>query len=86
MCFLLMIVMKINDSISYAERIFNERVRSLCADGYEIRFLTKVGFLRTCKLLHHNGNFIWLTLDFRTYELSQSTNGRQCHTETLCQP
>lgn len=54
---------------------YQERLRSLLQDGYQLRHETRVGNQVICRLHHMaNGNDIILHLDCDRYILTQKTN------------
>lgn len=62
---------------------YQERLRSLLEDGYQLRHETRVGNLTICRLHHMaNGNDIILRLDEERGELIQKTNHILKHIET----
>lgn len=65
---------------------FLSRRIELFNDGYNLLFEHTDEFGMFSKLKHHNGNIIILTCDYGTGTITQKTNGKVVHTETMCQP
>ena len=67
---------------------YEERLRSLCSDGFYLRFDTRLSNFYCASLKHMaNGNRITLTLNFSSLTLRQHTNRvlthQQVYTESL---
>lgn len=65
-------------------KIYCERVLSLIQDGYRLRHTACVGAIYTTRLHHQtNGKDIILSANYNTHELTQKTNNRITHQETV---
>ena len=60
-----------------------ERTQGFLEDGYSIMFQHKDQSLCLVKLRHPNGNIITLSFDSDNGIISQRTNGRETHLETM---
>lgn len=65
---------------------YQHRRDDLLADGWMILFEHTDNFGVFAKLRHHNGSTIIITCDYGTGEFKQKTDGREVHTEKVCQP
>lgn len=50
---------------------FQKRVQGFVEDGYRLMFTAELPTSKCCKMVHRNGNRVLLTLDLKTYEISQ---------------
>lgn len=50
---------------------FQKRVQGFVKDGYHLLFTADLPTTKCCKMVHRNGNRVLLTLDLKTYEISQ---------------
>lgn len=62
----------------------DNRRQSLIEDGFNVLFEHKdeVGYF--CKLRHRNGTIVSLNANIGNGTITQSTNGKVTHTETMC--
>ena len=65
---------------------YQHRRDDLLADGWHILFEHTDKFGVFAKLRHRNGSIIIITCDYGTGELKQKTDGREVHTEKVCEP
>lgn len=65
---------------------FSQRREDLLAEGYNIMFERFDELGAFSKLRHRNGSIIVLTCDYGTATITQKTNGKVVHTETMCKP
>lgn len=72
------------DRIQKCFGALDERTRGFLEDGYIIKFTYKWRTSACVKLIHHNGNTIFLKVDSVDGILTQSTNGEQTHSEKVC--
>lgn len=65
---------------------YQRRRDDLLSEGYTIMFehTDFVGVFS--KLRHRNGNIVIITCDYERRTITQKTNGKVVHTETMCQP
>ena len=65
---------------------YQQRRDDLLSEGYNILFehTDFVGVFT--KLRHRNGNIVVITCDYERRTITQKTNGKVVHTETLCEP
>ena len=65
---------------------YQQRRDDLISEGYNVLFehTDFVGVFT--KLRHRNGNIVIITCDYERRTITQKTNGKVVHTETLCQP
>lgn len=64
---------------------YQQRRDDLISEGYCVLFehTDFVGVFT--KLRHRNGNIVIITCDYERRTITQKTNGKVVHTETLCQ-
>lgn len=65
---------------------YQHRRDDLLADGWNILFEHTDQFGVFTKMRHRNGSIIIITCDYETGELKQKTDGREVHTEKVCEP
>lgn len=65
---------------------FAQRRADLLADGYNVMFERFDDVGAFSKLRHRNGTIIILTCDYGTGTIRQKTNGKEVHSEKVCQP
>lgn len=65
---------------------YQHRRDDLLADGWNILFEHTDQFGVFTKMRHRNGSSIIITCDYGTGELKQKTDGREVHTEKVCEP
>ena len=65
---------------------YQQRRDDLISEGYNILFehTDFVGVFT--KMRHRNGNIVIITCDYERRTITQKTNGKVVHSETLCQP
>ena len=65
---------------------YQQRRDDLLSEGYAIMFehTDFVGVFT--KLRHRNGNIVIITCDYERRTITQKTNGKVVHSETMCQP
>ena len=65
---------------------YQQRREGLISEGYNILFehTDFVGVFT--KMRHRNGNIVIITCDYERRTITQKTNGKVVHSETLCQP
>lgn len=65
---------------------YQQRRDDLLSEGYTMIFehTDFVGVFS--KLRHSNGNIIIITCDYERRTITQKTNGKIVHTETMCEP
>lgn len=63
---------------------YQQRRDDLLSEGYTIMFehTDFVGVLS--KLRHRNGNIVIITCDYERRTITQKSNGKVVHTETMC--
>lgn len=63
---------------------YKQRRDDLLSEGYTIMFehTDFVGVFS--KLRHRNGNIVIITCDYERRTITQKTNGKVVHTETMC--
>lgn len=62
---------------------FNERHQSLIKDGYRDLHTSSSHYNSYVKMSHSNGNIVFLVAYFKTYTITQRTNGKLVHEETI---
>lgn len=62
---------------------FNERHQSLIKDGYRDLHSSASLFNSYVKMSHRNGNIVFLVAYYKTYTITQRTNGKLVHEETI---
>lgn len=62
---------------------FNERHQSLIKDGYRDLYSSASLFNYYVKMSHRNGNIVFLVAYYKTYTITQRTNGKLVHEETI---
>lgn len=65
---------------------YQHRRDDLLSEGYTIMFEHTDQFGVFTKLRHRNGNIVIITCDYGKRTITQKTNGKVVHTETMCQP
>lgn len=65
---------------------YQQRRDDLLSEGYTMIFehTDFVGVFS--KLRHRNGNIVIITCDYERRTITQKTNGKIVHTETMCEP
>lgn len=65
---------------------YQQRRNDLLSEGYTIMFehTDFVGVFS--KLRHRNGNIVIITCDYERRTITQKTNGKIVHSETMCEP
>lgn len=65
---------------------YQHRRDDLLSEGYTMIFehTDFVGVFS--KLRHRNGNIVVITCDYERRTITQKTNGKIVHSETMCQP
>lgn len=64
---------------------YQHRRDDLLSEGYAIMFEHTDQFGVFTKLRHRNGNIVIITCDYERRTITQKTNGKVVHSETLCQ-
>lgn len=62
----------------------DNRRQSLIDDGFNVLFEHKDAVGYYCKMRHRNGTIVSLNANISNGTITQTTNGRTTHTETLC--
>lgn len=65
---------------------FECRRNDLLAEGWSIMFERFDKYGAFCKLRHRNGSFITLSCDYGKRIITQKTNGKVTHVQTMCKP
>lgn len=65
---------------------YQHRRDDLLSEGYMIMFEHTDNFGVFAKLRHRNGNIVIITCDYDKRTITQKTNGKVVHSETMCQP
>ena len=65
---------------------YQHRRDDLLNDGWNILFEHTDKFGVFTKMRHRNGSIIIITCDYGTGELKQKTDGREVHSEKVCEP
>lgn len=63
---------------------FECRRNDLLAEGWSIMFERFDKYGAFCKLRHRNGSFITLSCDYGTGRITQKTDGKVTHVQTMC--
>lgn len=65
---------------------YQQRRDDLLSEGYTMIFehTDFVGVFS--KLRHRNGNIVIITCDYERRTITQKTNGKVVHSETMCEP
>ena len=65
---------------------YQQRRDDLISEGYNILFEHTDQFGVFTKMRHRNGNIVIITCDYERRTITQKTNGKVVHSETMCQP